>query len=295
MRFSVVIVSWNGRDRIALPLEALRRADPAPAEVIVVDNGSRDGLARFIRKAYPEVRVVRARENLGFAGGNNLGIVNAGGEAVVLLNDDTEPEPGWLAPLAEAFEADKQLGIAGCRLVYPDRRTVQHLGGVVHANGLTDHLAWGEEATPDDPRAPVAIEAEYVTGAAMAIRRKVIATTGLLDAGFWPIYFEEVDFCERARRASWNIAVVPRSTVVHHESRTTGRLSPGFLRLYHRNRLRFLIKNRPLHQWPRILRAEARWLVRHRPWDNLWACALAYAAAPGQWMEIHFGGQGAGH
>ncbi len=289
MQISVVIVSWNGRGRIGLPLEALRRCDPPAAEVIVVDNGSRDGLSRFVREKYPEVMLVRARTNLGFAGGNNLGIVNASGEAVLLLNDDTEPEADWLGPVRDAFAADGRLGVVGCRLLYPDRKTVQHLGGVVHRNGLTDHTAWGEDLSPAGTGV---LEAEYVTGAAMAVRREVFAEIGLLDAGFWPIYFEEVDFCERARRAGWKVGVAPASTVIHHESRTTGRLSPGFLRLYHRNRLRFLLKNRTPREWPGILRAEAQWLVRHRPWDNLWPCALAWAAAPGHLLDVYLEGNG---
>ncbi len=275
-----------------MPLEALRRSDPAPAEVIVVDNGSRDGLSRFVRRQYPEVLLVRSRRNLGFAGGNNLGLVNASGEVLLLLNDDTEPDPDWLRPLQDAFRADRRLGVAGCRLLYPGRETVQHLGGIVHQNGLTDHARWGERNSPATEGDGL-LEAHYVTGAAMAIRREVLAMIGLLDPGYWPIYFEEVDFCERARRAGWKVAVVPASTVVHHESRTTERLSPRFLRLYHRNRIRFLLRNRPPRQWPGILRAELRWLLGNTPWDNLWPCALAYAAAPLHLLDAYLLRKGA--
>src|SRR5690606_30479801 len=115
---SVVIVSLNGRERLAMPLEALRRCSPAADEVIVVDNGSTDGTSAFVREHHPEAMLVRAPRNLGFAGGNNLGIVNASGDIVILLNDDTEPEPDWLAPLHAAFDADPRLGIAGVRLLY---------------------------------------------------------------------------------------------------------------------------------------------------------------------------------
>jgi GT2 family glycosyltransferase len=284
MRISVIIVSLNGRSRIAMPLEALRRCDPAPFETIVVDNGSSDGLSKFVAAHYPEVHLVRAPQNLGFAGGNNLGIVNARGDVVLLLNDDTEPEPGWLAPIVEAFLGDARLGIIGCQLLYPNTGEVQHLGGILHANGLSDHAGWGERPRGDGALLPAG---DYVTGAAMAIRREVIATVGMLDAGFWPIYFEETDFCARAARVGWKLAVASGSRVVHHESQSQdGRMSARFLRTYHRNRIRFLLKNRTLGQWPRVLRAEARWIMTGARWDQFIPCVLAWSSAPFQWLEI---------
>lgn len=284
MRFSIVIVSLNGRQRIAMPLDALRKCTPAPFETIVVDNGSTDGLAPFVRENHPEVVLVRAPRNLGFAGGNNLGILNATGDAVILLNDDTEPEPDWLASLDLEFRLHPRAGVLGCRLLYPQTRKVQHLGGIVHANGLTDHAAWGEDEGAS--RALESREADYATGAAMAIRRECLAQVGLLDECFWPIYFEEIDWCERARRAGWTVRIVPASTVIHHESQTTDRLSPRFLQMYHRNRVRFLLKNRGPAQWPRVLLSEARWMARHAPWSSLWPCALAYAWGAFQAIEI---------
>lgn len=285
--FSIVIVSLNGRGRIDLPLRCLRPGGLLE-EVIVVDNGSSDGLGGHVRRAHPWVRLIRSRFNRGFAGGNNLGIVRARGDIVVLLNDDTEPEEGWLAPLAEAFYRNPRLGIAGCQLLYPGpQRRVQHLGGVIHANGLTDHLGWGE-ASPQEGACPEHLRPDYVTGAAMAVRREVFEEIGLLDPGFWPIYFEEVDFCTRARRRGWECLTVTASRVVHHESQTTGRLSRGFLEKYHRNRIRFLIKNRRLGEWPATLRAEVRWLLRNRPWRDIWPCAKAWGASPLQVIDLAF-------
>lgn len=283
--FSIIIVSLNGRGRIDLPLRRLQ-GDPAVAEVIVVDNGSTDGLARHVRRSHRWVRLVRAGSNRGFAGGNNLGIVRARGDVLVLLNDDTEPEEGWLEPLGEAFYRNPRLGLAGCQLLYPGpERRIQHLGGVVHANGLTDHLGWGEDAE-GEARWPEYLRPDYVTGAAMAVRREVFEEVGLLDPGFWPIYFEEVDFCARARRRGWECVTVTASRVIHHESQTTGRLSRGFLEKYHRNRIRYLMKNRRLGDWPRTLRAEVRWLLHNRPWGDLWPCAKAWAASPLQMVDL---------
>jgi len=280
VKFSVIIVSLNGQPRISMPLDAMRACEPAAHEVLLVDNGSTDGLSPYVKENYPEVELIRSPRNLGFAGGNNLGILNAGGDVVILLNDDTEPRVDWLGPLAAAFSANPKLGIAGCQLLYPGTAKVQHLGGIVHANGLTDHVGWGNAAHEGGAGLPPLIPADYVTGAAMAIRREVLAEVGLLDVGFWPIYFEETDFCHRARGAGWEIATVPASIVVHHESQTTHAWSQKFLETYHRNRLRYLIKNRTLREWPRTLRAEATWLAQHAPWDQLMPLAKAYGWLP---------------
>lgn len=278
-RTSIVIVSLNGRHRIDLPLLALQQGDPQPWEIILVDNGSTDGLSDYVRKTYPKVKVIRSPRNLGFAGGNNLGLAKARGDLLVLLNDDTEPYKEWLSPIINSFRVKDDLGIVGCQLLYPGGGKIQHLGGVIHPNGLTDHCAWGKDEIETNDNNKL-IKSHYATGAAMAIRRQVLEEVGLLDEGFWPIYFEEVDFSERTRRAGWKICIALNSKVIHHESQTTVRFSRRFLRLYHRNRIRFLMKNRSLSQWPRTLYHEVKWMVRHRPWTSLWPCALAYAWAP---------------
>lgn len=278
VRFSIVIVSLNGKPRIDLPLGNLCSQRNRDTEILVVDNGSTDGLATHVKAKWPNVRLVQSRRNLGFAGGNNLGITRARGEVIILLNDDTEPQPGWLDALSDAFYRNPRLGIAGCQLLYPGRDgKVQHLGGIVHPNGLTDHVGWGTGANGTHPST---IPSDYVTGAAMAIRREVFEEIGMLDPGFWPIYFEEVDFCFRARRRGWESATIPASRVIHHESQTTGRLSRGFLEKYHRNRVRFLLKNRTLRQWPGTIRAELRWLIANRPWRDLIPCAMGWGWAP---------------
>lgn len=287
--FSIIIVSLNGRDRIQMPLDSLRQCELFGGEIILVDNGSTDGLSKFVRKNYPEVRIVRSPKNLGFAGGNNLGIMNAKGEILVLLNDDTEPEPDWLVPFEKAFREDTELGIAGCKLIYPDKKTIQHLGGYMEPNGLSKHVSYGDEVDKgEDCRS---FEVDYVTGAAFAIRRKMMKKVGILDPGFWPIYFEETDYCERAKKAGWKIKIFPESVVVHYESQTTDRYSPRFLRLYHRNRWRFLIKNRTGKELLKAIRAELRWIVTNRLWDQFLPLTHAYAWAVIQYKEARLQSQ----
>jgi GT2 family glycosyltransferase len=261
---SVIICSLNGADRLPMCFEALAKTTHHNHEVILVDNGSTDGTSEVAAR-WPRVKVLRADRNLGFAGGNNLGLRQARGDFFVLLNDDTEVEPGWLEPLAEAAMTLPDWGILGCLLVYPDRRTVQHAGARIEPNGLTQHFGYGEPVPETD--LPVQ-RVPYVTGAAFAINRPILGLLGPLDDAFWPIYFEETDLCWRAAEIGYASYLVPASRVVHHESMTTDRFSPGFLRKYHRNRWRFMIKNFSRRELLRALRAELRWLRCHRPSDH---------------------------
>ncbi len=268
---SVIICSHNGAALLPACLDALGKTTYPNVEIIVVDNGSTDATGE-ISRGVKEVIVVRAERNLGFAGGNNLGLARARGDFYVLLNDDTEVEPGWLEPIVEATATLPDWGILGCLLLYPDGETIQHAGGYIEANGLTKHWGYGEPV----PTEPLAVRrVPYVTGAAFVINRALIGLLGPLDARYFPIYFEETDLCWRAAEIGFASYLVPRSRVIHHESMTTDRLSPGFLRKYHRNRWRFVLKNFPRRDLLRAIRAEARWIRGHRPRDHysalLWA------------------------
>lgn len=291
MNFSVVIVSLNGEKRLPACLDALRAtirqyvsARPgAKAEIIVVDNGSADATGGAVRRAAPEATVLRAESNLGFAGGNNLGIERATGDAVILLNDDTYPQAGWLEALADAAESLPDWGALGCLLLYPQSRKVQHAGGIIRANGLTDHFGWGESEERWRAEAPFACD--YVTGAAMAIRREALDLCGTLDADFFPIYFEETDYCVRLERSGFGVYMVPSSLVLHDESQVTQVRSAGFYQKYHRHRYRFLLKTRTASELWATLKAELAWLRNRHHWNHvpfvwraLWRNALALFA-----------------
>ena len=193
----------------------------------------------------------------------------------MLLNDDTEVEPDWLEPLAEGMVTLPDWGILGCLLVYPGGETVQHAGGLIEANGLTKHRGHGEPVPTGDLGL---VRVPYVTGAAFAINRHLLGLIGDLDEGYFPIYFEETDLCWRAAEVGFATYLVPASRVVHHESMTTDRMSPGFLRKYHRNRWRFILKNFPRRDLLRAIRAEIRWLRGHRPSDHYLPLLSALAA-----------------
>jgi GT2 family glycosyltransferase len=207
-------------------------------EVIAVDNASTDGSADFIAENYPQVQIIRKERNLGFAGGCNTGLRAAHGEILVLLNQDTQVSSGWLGVLVNNLQKP-EIGIVGCKALYPDGKTIQHAGGWIEwPLGLAHHYGRGEEDVGqwDDRRS-----VEYVTGAAMAFRHGVLDQIGFLDDRFWPGYFEDADFCFRARKAGYTVWYNPNAVVIHEESTSTE--STMVSRAYQQGRLRFLLKH----------------------------------------------------
>ena len=125
---SVVIPVWNGRHHLRNCLDALQDQGVPDLEIIAVDNGSADGSAGFVAEHYPQVQLIRNERNLGFAGGCNTGLREARGSILVLLNQDTVVQPGWLAAMVCPFE-EKQVGVVGAKILEPDGSTLSHAGG----------------------------------------------------------------------------------------------------------------------------------------------------------------------
>lgn len=270
---SVVVLVWNGAAYIVDCLEALAAQDYPAFEILVVDNGSTDGTPDIVAQRFPQVRLIRNPRNLGFAAGNNVGLRAAGGDLLVLLNVDTRVQCGWLAALADAFD-DPSIGIAGCKLLYPDG-SIQHAGGFMYGpRGEADHL--GRHA-PDDGRFAALADVEYATGAAFAIRRIVLNQIGLLDEGFSPIYYEDTDLCFRARAAGWRVVYVPLAIVTHYETKTFSAENYERKSILHRGRLRFLFKHRRL-DWllGEFGPAERAWVSQMDRSDELMAARHAY-------------------
>ena len=247
---SVIIPLWNGEKWIRPCLTALtKQAEAAPfaLEVIVVDNGSSDGSPAIVEKEFPGVCLIRNGQNRGFAGGCNVGLAAAAGDVLVLLNQDTVVQNGWLAGLVAALdEADAGepgVGVAGSLALLADGTTIQHAGGVVDLPlGIARHLGYGEAL---DSRWHAGADVRFVTGASLALRREVLEAIGPLDEGFWPGYYEDVDFCWRARDAGYRIRYAPASVLVHAESGSfTDPIYTAWARL--RGRLYFCLKHLPI-------------------------------------------------
>lgn len=281
--FSVVILNWNGRDYLEACLTALMAQEPPPDRVVLVDNGSSDGSAEFVRERFPQVAVRENGGNLGFAAGNNAALRDETAEVVVLLNPDVVLSSGALAALAGALDTEPSIGIAGAKLWYPDGETIQHGGGyITHPQALPGHYGIGR---PDAGDHDAAREVEYVIGAATALRRSMLDEIGLLDEGYF-LYFEDVDLCARARRAGYRVVYRPQATGVHVESATAAKGSFAYLHRFHSGRWRFLLKHFPADEIVReTFPAEMAWLDGLAPAERR-AASLAYLSTQRQLPNI---------
>lgn len=254
---SVIVLTLNGADVIRPCLDSLLQSDYPDLEVVVVNNGSTDATPGIVAGEYPQVRLVNLPRNLGFAGGMNEGIRAGRGEIFILLNDDTVIPPAMVREQIQPLLRDPQVAITGCKILFPDRKTIQHAGGKILPNGLTDHFGYNEEDRGqwDTPR-----EVEYVTGCSIAVPRRIFERFGLLDPKYFPIYYEETDLAARVTRAGYKIVYQPSAVLYHMESKTQVRYSPRFLYRINKGRLRFILKNFTLRQMLRAARFEVKWI-----------------------------------
>jgi N-acetylglucosaminyl-diphospho-decaprenol L-rhamnosyltransferase len=215
---SLIVLNYNTRE---LTLQCLASAapalDPRGWQIIVVDNGSSDGSVEAVQAQFPFAQIVCSERNLGFAGGNNLGLRQANGQVVFLMNSDVLAAAHTLQALAHQFETQPAVGAISAGL-----RTI---------DGEAQAFAFGDDPTLTYlvrrgsrallRRGPLhrwdidqPIETEWVSGACLAVRRAVIEQVGLLDERF-QLYFEDNDWCLRMRQAGWKLIYDPRFTVTH--------------------------------------------------------------------------------
>ena len=224
VKASIVLVNFN---TLALLKQCLAHlaslAHSFAVEIIVVDNGSTDGSRAWLATAAgPRLHSVFSPENRGFAFACNLGIAQAEGDSILLLNTDAFPQPGALDRLQEYLDKHSQAGIVGPQLLYPDGRWQRSGGrvlsprsallqalGITSVGHLVSAISWKLLGRHGRPR-PV----QYVDGACMLIRRRVIDQIGALDASFF-LFVEDVEFCFRARQAGWQVVRVPQSRAIH--------------------------------------------------------------------------------
>lgn len=236
MTATVVIPVWNGAGVIEECLRALytKSGDRLDA-VVAVDNDSPDESRALIKLRFPQVQVIRSSFNLGFAGGVNLGIAASTSELTVLLNQDCLVDEGWLDALCAAMAADPQAAIGGCTIYNADG-TLNHAGATLELP-----LAYARHLTTPTA-APARVE--FVTGAVFAIRRAAWEALGPLDEEFYPAYYEDADYCYRARKQGWGVLYVPAASAHHLQNSLEWRSDPllHYAR-QHRARYRFIVKH----------------------------------------------------
>jgi GT2 family glycosyltransferase len=226
---SVVVPTHDTRDLTLACLDSVARSGSAGVEIILVDDASRDGTAEAVAARWPEVLLLRHDQAAGFTRSANHGLARARGEVLLLLNSDTEVDPGGFEALRAAFDRDPRLGVAGAVLRYPDG-SPQWSGGRAPSllwlfalssglPGLLARLPFYRRLKPLSLEKPVALD--WVTGAAMAVRREAWEAAGPLDEEF-RFYGQDLDLCLRLRQADWGVEIVPGFRVLHHHGATIG-------------------------------------------------------------------------
>lgn len=255
---SVVIVTYNGWSLLRDCLTSLTKQERPPSEIIVVDNGSRDGTCDHLSTGYPDVTLVEACRNLGFAAGNNLGIARAHGDVVVLLNNDTVAEPEFLARLIEPLDRNPRLGSVASTMVFSSAPDIVASAGIeVFDNGLALDRGLGLHRETGEADVPVF----GASAGAAAYRRVALDDTGPFPESFF-MYLEDVDLAWRLRLRGWDTAHAP-GAVVHHvysASAVEGSARKRFLLA--RNRLWVIARCIPgpllRRDWWRVLRYDAQ-------------------------------------
>ena len=240
---SIITINYNGQKDTCELIGTLPLEDKS-IEVIVIDNASAQDEATIIKERFPQVKVIRSKENLGFAGGNNLGIKAAQGKYLFFLNNDIllKPQASDFRPLIARLKSSPKIGIVCPKIKFSwGNQLIQFasytpLSPITMRNkaigcGEVDH---GQFDTPHPT--------PYAHGAAMMIKREVIEKAGLMPECYF-LYYEELDWSMMIRHAGYEIWYEPTCTVFHKESQTTGQNSP--LRTYYitRNRLLFAQRN----------------------------------------------------
>ena len=275
---SVIIPNWNGARYLPICLDSLRRQTYPNFEVIVADNASTDESIALIERNYPEVILVGLPTNRGFAGAVNAGIRHSRGQIVVLLNNDTEADPNWLAEIARVLAEHPTVGLVASKMLLFDRRNVFHTAGDFYrVDGIPGNRGvWQEDRGQFDQQE----EVFSACGGTAAYRRAMLDEIGLLDEDFF-YSCEDVDLAWRAQLAGHRCLYVPTAVVYHHLSATGGGVTASF----HdgRNFIYIIAKDYPTSllkkYWPRVVRAQLR-----LAWEALraWQGEAARACLRGQ-------------
>ena len=245
---SIITVNYNQAKVTTELLDSVRVNSYPSVEIIVVDNASDQDPGPFLKEKYPEIKYIRSDENLGFSGGNNLGIQASTGDYLFFINNDAELTKGAIETLLNLFGAIPNLGIVSPLLCYynqaPDTHSdIIQYAGTTPVHPLTARNKTIGELQPDNGQFDRAVPTAYAHGAAMMVPRKVIEHVGLMPELFF-LYYEELDWSEQIRREGYAVYLEPRAKIYHKESVSVGKMSTLKTHYLNRNRILFIRRNR---------------------------------------------------
>lgn len=220
---AVIVLNWNGIDDTVECLQSLMRVDYPRREIVVVDNASRESPRRRIEAEFPSVTYLQTDRNLGYAGGNNVGIryaLERGHDYVFVLNNDTIVEPDFLGPAIAVAESDPAIGVVGIKIMAwdkPERVWVAY-GDVTYRHSLVRLIGYYGR---DDGRYDRQRDVDWIPGTAMLFPRRALEKVGPFDENFFA-YHEDVDWCTTARELGMRVVFAPGSRILHKGHRSSG-------------------------------------------------------------------------
>lgn len=219
-KVAVIILNYKVKNQAIKCVRSVQKSDYQNIEIIVVDNNSDDGISEEIKKI-SGVKFIQNQENLGYTGGNNIGIKKAlegGADYVFILNPDTELNKTAISALVDCAEKESA-GIVGPKILFEDQKTIWHAGGIFNKeNVLGTHRGLDEK---DYGQYEKVEEVDYISGAAVLVQRDVFKKVGLFDEKYF-LYYEDSDFCFRAKQAGFKILYIPQAVVYHRNAQSTG-------------------------------------------------------------------------
>lgn len=264
MTLSIVIVSYNARADLETCLRSLAAAPPRiPHDIVVVDNASTDGSPGAVRAGWPQVTLVELRENVGFSGGNNVGIRATRGDLILLLNSDTIVSAGAIDRLVARLEAHPDAAVAGPQLLDGSGRVEISFGRMISPlaelrqkiEGRLYERGFGPVERQVIKAASTERYVDWVSGACLLVYRADAEAVGLLDERFF-LYTEDVDFCASIRQRGRRILFTPEVRITHLRGRSRASAPRKMNAAYRRSHLAFYEKHHP--RWAPVLRAYLR-------------------------------------
>ena len=245
---SIIILNYNQLEVTCEFLESTKQLSYSNFEIILVDNASEINPTEEVHRRYPDVKVIVSKENLGFTGGNNLGIEAAQGEYFLIINNDTEVTEDLLERLLEPFHLSPEIGMVSPKIRYFQEPEIIQYAGYTPINSFTGRNRAIGSREVDRGQYNVSHETPYAHGAAMIVKRQVVEEVGMLPDLFF-IYYEELDWSSQIRNKGYSIYYQADALVYHKESITMGKESAIKAYYHNRNRVLFMRRNTNALQW----------------------------------------------
>ena len=239
---SIIILNYNQLKVTCEFIDSTRKLAYKNFEIILVDNASRENPTAYIQQHYPEVKLIVNDTNLGFTGGNNVGIRAAKGDYYFVVNNDTEVTENLLENMLEPFQKDPSIGVVSPKIRYFSSPSIIQYAGFTEINPFTGRNKPIGGKEEDRGQHDVAGYTSYAHGAAMLVKKEVVEKVGVLPDIFF-IYYEELDWSAHIRRAGYKIYYQPKALIYHKESITMGKESPMKAYYHNRNRILFMRRN----------------------------------------------------